>query len=181
MNKTLILSIALVVVTGTIAGTVLGSHFNRFSEAPDGTRLPKVTALDNGLYDVTIPNDPKPTKSYVHSLNDNDTILKRAQQGDLVSIHFQVVSWDHQETREATKNLTTKPIKVEAGLDNASLMRGAVAKSNIIVPQHLSDALVGCAPGDRKLVIFPQNTPDLPVHLPREDAYALVVDIVDVH
>ena len=181
MKKTIILSIALLIVTGSIAGVVLTSKLNRYAEADDGTRLPKVTELEGGLYEVAIPDDPKPAKSYTRVLKPSESPGKKAAAGDVVSIHFQLVGWENQQTSEVTRKLTPTPIKVEAGLDNESLFNGGVAKCDVIVPQYLSDALVGTSAGERKLVVFPENTPDLPVHLPREDAYALVVDIVEVH
>lgn len=180
IKLTIIIAAVVMSVGGALAAN---AYLNRYSTTEDGTRLPKVTdTLTEGLYPVIIPNDPKPVQTYSQTLKPGSTESKRAEIGDIVSIHFQVVSWESGETREATRQLVNDPIQVEAGLDNAAVMRGAVQpKCSIIVPQHLSNALVGTVAGERKLVIFPENTADLPVHLAREDAYALVVDVVAVH
>jgi len=182
MKNILILASLVVVlaIAAVIAVPILTN--DPFETTDDGTRLPIVGEAVDGLYQVTSPEGPKPTASYSQLLKSNEgAATKKAKTGDVVAIHFQVVSWESGKTSEATRKLVEKPIEVEAGLKTDDIMSGKVSpKRSVIVPEFLSQALVGTAAGDRKLVIFPSNTKDLPVHLKQSDAYALVVDVIEV-
>lgn len=129
--------------------------------------------------------------------------------GDLVKIKYAMYKWSTGELVESSdQQLNGQPLRITAGyhvprkfsannLQKAhGLEQGAFAdymaktndtrnvqphpNANGVVPEYLSEAVIGSRTGERYQVVFQAGMADLPSQFDRQDGYVLVVDVLDV-
>lgn len=125
--------------------------------------FPEVSEID-GDVQVTIPSGPAPEFSA-------RSLLKSGQGnligfGDPVVLKYKMYSWSTGELVENSDTLED-PVTIRAGLIGG-------------VPQFLSKSLPGRRIGDQLQIVFASGMEDLPEYLDKDDAYVLVVDLLQI-
>lgn len=143
---------------------------------------PVITPTGNYTYIVKIPDLPKPSESSVQRLPNSSPSGRPSAAGDVVVIHFQMHSWTTGEVVDSTRlHRNGEPMAIEAGYDEmVELRKKRLPVTDLLVPKFLFDSVVNVRAGQQLQVTFKSGMLDLPEYLDEEDAYLLVVDVLEV-
>jgi len=124
--------------------------------------FPSIEAGDAG-FAMTIPNGALPGFSNRRTIEAGTGAT--IGYGDVVNIKYDMFSWATGEMVESTNQL---------GGDLALQLT-----DNAAIPNYLKESILGRKAGEKMQVVFEASMEDLPDYMNNEDAYVLVVELME--
>ncbi|WP_163836084.1 hypothetical protein [Spartinivicinus ruber] len=134
--------------------------------------FPEIIDLGNNEYTLASIGEALPGISKyrkVNSQENNASLHTRVNIGDTVAIKYNMYSWKSGKKVESTQDQFGGPLELVVGSK----------KGQVTIPKFLNNTIMGSRVGERYQVVFETGMKDLPNYLDKDDAYILVVDIVN--
>lgn len=142
------------VVAGVLLASCAGDYEPDLTNAPSGMMITEDP--DGGAYTIEVAAEALPQESWSVALELGDG--REMQEGQGVSLDYQMISWSTGEVVETSEVLSGGAL--ETTLEAAAGL-----------PQALVTALVGQQAGVDAVVVLPAGASDLPSYLDGSDAY----------